>query len=335
MSREDRELHLISINHTNASAETRMALDLSVLDWFNLEAFARFSLGVVGWVKISTCNRIEILIDAPATLDIGVVLKKWNKLSKKNIPYDQFDVISGNSEVIQYLLELSTGLRSAIYGDDQILSQIKESFESSRSASTGLSTLIERAYQCLMRCHKQITGDTEFKNQGVSLAYHGLRYTRDYFKDKGQISNKCVLIIGAGNMAEQVVKYISKFSFEQVYITNRTIQKAQLLIEDKDIVIVPYDELSSINPDIVVSCTEQGVALGQEYFEPELIIDYSLSKEEPRSDVSILDLKSMQRALDNRNAISNNSISDVKDIIIMHSTSYTTWADQWQLRNSR
>jgi len=329
-----RELHIISINHQKADAANRIALDLSYMDWFSLEAYARFSLGVIGWVKISTCNRIEILIDAPANVDIQRIIDKWIDLSQIDFDHAQFDCISGSRPVVKYLLELSTGLRSAIYGDDQILTQVKQAFEESRSTESGLSTLIERAYQCVMRCHKEIMGTTEFKNQGVSLAYYGLKYAKDYFKDQSQYLNKTVLIIGAGNMAEQVVKYLPKFNFKKILITNRTIAKAQQLATNSKIEVVNYEGLEGIDPDIVLSCSVHGRSMIDEQFDPELIIDFSLNKiPVAKTSAKVVDLEEMQTAIDEKNARRNAYIGDVSQIIETHCIGYSAWVEKWQMRH--
>ena len=332
----NRELHLLSINHNNADPSMRIAMDLSLIDWFSLEAHARFSLGVIGWVKISTCNRIEILIDASANTDIDQIIDKWIRLSQSEVTSSHFECLSGNQNVIKYLLELSTGLRSAIYGDDQILTQIKQSFEDSRSAESGLSTLIERAYQCVMRCHKEITGKTEFKNQGVSLAYYGLKYVKDYFRKESAYLNKTILIIGAGDMAEQVVKYLPKFNFKKIILTNRTIEKAQRLAMNHNITVVDDEGLDDINPDVVLSCSINGRALIDQRLTPELIIDFSLTAF-PTSDSSatVVSLEEMQQAIDKRNERRNAYIEDVNNIITTHCTLYKTWAEQWLMRNSK
>ena len=194
---------------------------------------------------------------------------------------------------------------------------MKQSFEYSRSMDSGLSTLIERAYQCVMRCHKEITGTTQFKNQGVSLAYYGLKYVKEYFKEESAYLNKTVLIIGAGNMAEQVIKYLPKFNFKKTIITNRTIDRAQHIAMDQNIAIVDDEGLDHINPDVVLSCSIHGRALIDQRLNPELIIDFSLTAfPTAESSATVVGLEEMQLAIDEKNEKRNAYIEDVNNIIL-------------------
>ena len=233
-----RKLQILSIDHKSHSTSERQAFALNPDQYDELSSYIQYVLGVHGHVYLSTCNRIEIYYDAEEDLR-ELIIEKWKYLAQINDENLQNPITTylGSESCINHILQLCIGTKSAIVGDDQILSQLKKAFELARTNGT-MSTLLERAYQTVM---------------------------------------KLVLIIGAGAMAAQVVKYLPKFQFSSVSITNRTEEKAQKLVKEKNIEVVNYANIDSSEYDIVISCTDQGYGLVRNITQLGFYIDLSLA----------------------------------------------------------
>ena len=327
-----RKIQIVSINHTKANSDVRIRFDLAEEKWNEFILFLKHQLGVEGVVLLRTCNRVELYIDAMEDIR-SEAIDKWKMLSggADSSSKNAIESIIGFAPCISHLLQLSAGFKSAIYGDDQILSQLKKAFEEARNRKT-MSTLLERSYQSIMQFHKRICKETDFRSHTVSLAYQALKSARLNL-GRENLSSKRVLIIGAGDMAAQVVKYLPKFRYESVTITNRTVAKAQHLVQGKGISIIPLSELGEKDYDIIISCIDQGFGLISNWDPVEFYIDLSLhSAQIERVSVPHILLGELQNLINERNDDRMVSVDKVNTILTEKSEEFVQWCADWSKR---
>lgn len=327
-----RNIQIISINHQTHDSDERVLLNLTEEGWKQLFSFLKFNLGVQGYVHLMTCNRVELFYESEDDHNERIV-EKWLSLVEgtSRVSDSQFQLFSGHEECIDHLLQLSVGFKSAIYGDDQILSQLKKAFETARESRL-LSTLLERAYQTTMRFHKQICKETDFKSHTVSLAYQALKSIRNKFGSAG-LKNKNVLIIGSGDMAAQVVKYCSKFSFGSVSISNRTESKARKLVGKSYIQVIPYSKLEANQYEIIISCTDQGFEVINDWANIDYFIDLSLySFQHKHIPVAHILLQQLQELINRQNSARMESVEQVNQILTDKSKEYSLFYNKWKQR---
>lgn len=330
-----RKLQIISVSHHHTTATQRIQLGMDQGRWQQLLTYIKYELHAEGVVRLATCNRIEIYCEASTDIRQQVA-DRWLALAGDidTITTQVFKTYLGSAIAVRYLLQLSIGMKSAIYGDDQILSQLKKSFEQSRAAGQ-LSTLLERAYQTVMRFHKQICRETAFKSQTVSLAYQALKSLTTHY-GKTDLATKSVLIIGAGDMAAQVVKYQSKFRFGSIAIANRTARKATTLVHGKAIAVVDYAALAGQHYDIVISCTDQGHSIASHLVGLHYYIDLSIASATYSSiGHTSLMLESIQQLIDRQNQKRMSCIGVVKRYLGDHVQVFTEWLVKWESRRWR
>ena len=327
-----RKIQIVSINHTKANSDLRIRFDLTEDMWNQYISFLKHQLGAEGVVLLRTCNRLELYIDASEDVR-SEAIEQWKMLSEttsistKNV----FESIVGFAPCINHLLQLSAGFKSAIYGDDQILNQLKKAFEEARDRKT-MSTLLERSYQSIMQYHKRICKETDFRSHTVSLAYQALKSARLKI-GRDNLSTKRVMIIGAGDMAAQVVKYIPKFNYGSVAITNRTIEKAERLVKGREISVIPLSEFGGGNYDVIISCIDQGFDLISNWSQVEYYIDLSLHSVQ-LEDVSVphILLGDLQTLINERNSDRLVSVDKVNDILVEKSDEFVQWCANWSKR---
>lgn len=320
-----RNIQILSLSHTNVSADVR---ELFHKNSDRLRSFVQQHESIVGHVYVHTCNRVELIIEAKADIRYDI-WKLWCRLSHVGYTDVKYSTHFGMFDCQRYLLQVALGLRSVVPGDDQILSQIKQSFESSRK-SNQMSTLLERSYQSVMQCHKEVCRDTNFRQHSISLAYHTLKEIREHFDKK--ISNKKVLILGAGDMALQVIKYMDRFAFDKVHIANRTLAKAQLLVEDKNIDAIAVQDLDE-HYDVVISCIPNGA----QYLSNtaiDLYADLAAQHIGDQLDAEhIVTLEYMQHKMAEMKKFQFGELNTVRKIISNHATQYMKWGVAWAMRN--
>jgi len=206
-------------------------------------------------VIISTCNRTEIyaIVDQIHTgrFYIKQFLSDWF-----NIPVEEFApylLISENDGAIERLLRVTVGLHSMILGETQILGQVRTSFLMAlrlKATGTIFNELFKRAITFAKRAHKE----TVIGEQSVSVSYAAVELAKKIF---GDITNKHVVIYGAGEMGELAVENLHGAGVRHITVVNRTIERAEQLAKQFQAKAKSTDELSHIlkETDILISST--------------------------------------------------------------------------------
>ena len=128
---------------------------------------------------------------------------------------------------MNHLLHVSNGLRSALIGDKQIITQVKAAYQHSLEQKNQ-GSLLERAFQAVFRSHKRIAIESLYQRGSTSTAYSSLKMVNEYF-GKEEAKDLSILIVGAGEIAEDILKYLPKFHFRDAFLSNRTFEKASRL----------------------------------------------------------------------------------------------------------
>ncbi|MBL3657552.1 glutamyl-tRNA reductase [Fulvivirga sediminis] len=228
-----RSLRNISISHTSTSLEQRENYHVSAeaIRPLSQSILCHFS-DIVGLMILSTCNRTEVYFESTSTsaLDmceyfITIMCPKAELSSEKKL----FHFNNRTIDTAFHLLEVANGLRSAVVGDQQILNQIKGAYKVSLEHHTQ-GSLLERTLQAVFKSHKRISNESAFRNGSRSTAYRALKIIQDSF-GKDSMPSKRLLIIGAGEITTEILKYLPKFAFEEIAISNRTEMKAMHLAQ--------------------------------------------------------------------------------------------------------
>ena len=187
-------------------------------------------------IIIQTCNRVEIFA-ASKNPDPRRLLEGWAVAAglSYNEVADNVEICTGK-DVILHLLKLSSGLDSLVIGEDQVLGQVKRSFEFSRSNGyTGslLSVIFDRA----IKIGGKVRTMTGLNKGSVSIGSMAVKLAEEHF-DK--LSNRRVLLIGSGEGASLVAKSLKQRQ-SNFMITSRTFERAKSFAERVGGNPVPFD----------------------------------------------------------------------------------------------
>jgi glutamyl-tRNA reductase len=206
---------------------------------------------LLGVVIFSTCNRTEVYLHHNGLHTTGNVLKYLQTYKGTNIPLTQFDTIHQTEDAVQYIVEVGNGLHSMVCGDKQIMGQIKEAYIISQQ-NNAMSGILERVFQAIFRSHKRIINETAYHSGSKSISYLAV----DVIKKQLQDNSIPILVIGAGEIAADLLKYFSSLKFTNVAIANRTHWKAEMLAKKYHYTVAEYGFLPQILAQfqVVVSC---------------------------------------------------------------------------------
>lgn len=172
---------------------------------------------------LSTCNRTEIYCDTDDPALIVPWLADVHQLKPDALaPY--FYMHQGNNG-IRHTLRVASGLDSMMLGEPQILGQIKQAYQQACRVGT-IKTNLQPIFQYIFNATKRIRNQSGIGKNPVSIAYAAVQLIGQIFTDYKPLK---VFIIGAGETASLVAKYLQKEGATRFIIASRTRDNAQQL----------------------------------------------------------------------------------------------------------
>lgn len=152
--------------------------------------------GIEGCVLLATCNRTELYLHGAAGVQLAPLAVLARAAGFDAAEYRVFSVRRDGEEAVHHLMKVAAGLESQIFGDDQIVSQVRDAVSLAREAQTVdgvLDTLFRRAVTAGKRVR------TEIRLTGVptSAAEAGVRRAERFF---GSLKGRRAVVIGNGEM---------------------------------------------------------------------------------------------------------------------------------------
>jgi glutamyl-tRNA reductase len=142
-------------------------------------------------------------------------------------PYGKCVINRVDREVVGHAIRVAAGLDSLVLGEPQILGQMKEAYQTARSAGT-VGRLLNRLFQHVFSVAKQIRSSTAIGASPVSVAFAAVRLAQQIF---GDLSQHSALLIGAGETIELSARHLHAQGLGRLVIANRSIEGAQRLVE--------------------------------------------------------------------------------------------------------
>jgi glutamyl-tRNA reductase len=246
---------VVGLSHKTAPVEIREKVAFSPN---NMERPLQEALSlpdITEAIIVSTCNRVEIYA---TTRDIagGMARLKRFLADFHQFPFDKLEdhlyALHGE-EAIRHVFRVASSLDSMVVGEPQILGQIKTSYGYAAEFKTS-GIILNRFLHKAFSVAKRVRTETKIASSAVSVAFAAVELARKIFGDLG---DKTVLLVGAGEMCELAARHFVNNGVRGVMVTNRTHERAVKLAEEFDGKAVAYDDLIDHlhKADIVLSST--------------------------------------------------------------------------------
>jgi glutamyl-tRNA reductase len=254
LMKEPSHIAVFGLSHNTASVDVREQVHISEAQ---IPAISKelIGQGLEEAVILSTCNRTEIYFAADnherALARIREALKerfKINPDSLENCAYALQD-----RDAYRHLFLVASGLDSMVIGEPQILGQVKDAYRvATGHHSTGL--YLDKIFHRTFSVAKRIRTETRIGYNPVSISSMAVELSRKIF---GDLTQKKILVIGAGEMCEIAIRHFKKDGLRDLFITNRTFEKAQRLADEAIGTPRPFSDIPSILTmvDVVLSST--------------------------------------------------------------------------------
>lgn len=248
-------LLVVGLNHKTAPLGLREQFAFAGQQLIDTMQTIVKSHGVRGAVLLSTCNRTELYLEAVSLQGVHDWL--WQQRGLRLQDLGQYAYFFKNRQAVRHLMQVACGLDSMVLGEVEILGQLKEAYAVATKAGF-LSKTLDKLLQSVFATAKKVRTQTEISLNPVSVAYLAVRLAQRIF---ARISDKKVLIIGAGATAKLLARHLCSAGVQEFTIANRTLAKSQGLAADiaadrlvnyLELFMVP-DHLAQV--DIVITAT--------------------------------------------------------------------------------
>ncbi|MEO9852132.1 MAG: glutamyl-tRNA reductase [Reichenbachiella sp.] len=292
---------------------------------------------------ISTCNRTEVYYSSSAdhydtiVKLIGVV-KGLDHISKYR---KYFSNLNEHGRAVEHLFNVSIGLEAQVVGDLQIINQVKTSYQWAADQNV-VGPFLHRLLHTIFFTNKRVVQETAFRDGAASVSYATVELI-DELTMAHERPN--ILVLGLGEIGEDVARNLEHIADKEVFICNRSIEKAQALSEELGYAVVPFEdyERAILDADVVISSLRvdnplitKGTFSNDKILSHKYLFDLSIPRSiaqdiEEINGLLLYNVDSIQakatQALENRLA----AIPDVKAIITEAIEEFGNWSKEMEV----
>lgn len=327
----------LSLSHKTAPVQIRelISLDEESIQGILLKLKEFFSLSDA--LILSTCNRTEVYYSHE--LDLSTEIIKLIGIEKGLIDVinylEYFEVFNKDRQAISHLFRVSMGLEAQVVGDIQISNQVKRAYQTAADLEMA-GPFLHRLMHTIFFTNKRIVQETAFRDGAASLSYATIELIDSLTSN---IYQPRILLIGVGEIGEDVAKNMVHLPEAKVKITNRTQSKAEEIAVPLGFEVVPFEEcIVAMDEADVIICS---IKKNEPFITKELVKQFDIQSYKlfvdlsvPRSiETSVEDLPGVvlynvdnirskaSEALEKRLA----SIPKVEDIIVESIEEFYNW----------
>jgi glutamyl-tRNA reductase len=209
-------------------------------------------------VVLSTCNRVELYTAqendgaAPTQEELAGFLSSFHGVPLEDFLGDL--LLQSGPDAVGHLFRVCSSVDSMVLGEPQIVSQVKQAYRlAEQNAACG--PLTNALFQGAIRVSKRVRSETRLSEGRVSIASVAVGdFARGIFD---RFDDKTVLVIGAGEMAEETLQYLKADGVREVLVVNRSLDRAEALAQKWGGRGYGMDQLGELlaRADVVVAAT--------------------------------------------------------------------------------
>ena len=284
-------MHIVVVGLSHKTAPVEIRERLAVPESRLGEALTRLCSypGIKEGMLLSTCNRVEVyavvedLEPGYGRIQEFLADAHLSVSSEQLTPHLYWQT---GDRAISHLFRVASSLDSMVVGESQILGQVKDAFEMALThKTTGL--ILNKVVKKAISVAKRVRTHTKIAETAVSVSYAAVELAKKIFSD---LSDKTVLLVGAGEMAKLAARHFIASGVRHVRVTTRTPQHAVELADRFNGTAVPFeqfrDEMATADVVLVstgaahylVSSDDVHRAVKQRMNRPMFLIDISVPR---------------------------------------------------------
>jgi glutamyl-tRNA reductase len=193
------DIQMVGIDHSKASIEHRERFSFTrheaaiamnqIMEWYKEE--------ITGCVLLSTCNRTELYISCEEeSMEPYEILCRVKGIDSE--VYKDYYTVRNGGDVVEHLFSLACGLKSKVFGEDQIITQVKEALTNAREVET-TDIVLEKLFQTAITAAKKVKSSVHLTAVNASVVENMITVlTREF----DTIKDMPCLVIGNGEIGK-------------------------------------------------------------------------------------------------------------------------------------
>jgi glutamyl-tRNA reductase len=341
------ELLCLGVSHKTAPVALRERVAMTDAE---AERFLREAVGtphVDEAVVISTCNRTEVylVVRDPVAAETAVLGMLAARAGIR--PTELADAIYSprNCDVARQLYRVTSGLESMIVGEAEVQGQVKRAFELARGCgATG--PLTSRMFAAALQTGKRVRTETSIGEGHASLSSVAVDLARELL---GDLRERQVMIIGAGETAELTAQALAAQGVAAVFFANRRADRARSIaarfggevvslhdlpvhLQAADIVVA-----STSSPHAILEAGELETVMRERDGRPLLLIDIAVPRDieagcDDLEGVTLYDIDDLQAVVARNLEVREAEASRAEGIVEDEIQRFARWMGQADVR---
>ena len=247
----ENRIQTVGVDFRTASLATRSKFAFSDTQKIEFSSLL-LEMGCVESVILSTCNRSEVYFVAEEDKTEEIRMAMLRYFDAKGCEDAQYSF--GGRAAVNHLLRVSSGLESAVVGEDQILGQVNDALRFAVTSGSA-KKILNRVFREAVSLGKQVKSELGISDLPLSVCYIGIKKLGLALDG---LDGKTFLVIGSGEMGRLAVKYLSDEHAGRIFLCSRSCGEQKLLQpEGERVELLPFSNRYCCIPNVdgIVSAT--------------------------------------------------------------------------------
>ncbi len=185
---------------------------------------------------LSTCNRCELYWSGESDLEPWFRSFAEARRNPSGVPLLRYDGL----DAIRHLFRVAAGLDSQILGETEILGQVRRAYDTARGAGTTTRDM-DVIFSAALAAGRRVRSETMLGRHPASVSSAAIDLVAEQW---GGIGARSVVVLGAGEAAEGVLRSLHQHGASKVRLLNRRTVRAQALADAWGATAGSWDELN-------------------------------------------------------------------------------------------
>ena len=191
-------ISMIGIDYKKASVDVRAQFSFTKKNTVAALENLKKEPGILGCIILSTCNRMEIWASTGEDWQGSLYEFLCREKEKDPREFYKYFVEREEEEAVEHLFYLTSGLKSQILAEDQIITQVKDALALSREAYC-TDNVLEVLFRMAVTAAKKVKTQVSFSRANSSVIHQAI----ERLEDQGfSIQGKTCMVIGNGEMGK-------------------------------------------------------------------------------------------------------------------------------------
>ena len=191
-------ISMIGIDYSRASVDIRAQFSFTKKDAVAALEHLKQEEGILGCVLLSTCNRMELWASTQEDWQGSLYDFLCREKGKEPADFREYFVQRIDQEAVEHLFYLTSGLKSQILAEDQIITQVKEALALSREAYC-TDNVLEVLFRKAVTGAKRVKTEVTFSRGNSSVIHQAIEKLKEQGYD---LLGKTCMVIGNGEMGK-------------------------------------------------------------------------------------------------------------------------------------